>query len=86
MANVAVDRSGARLANGTVTFEEVAADNTTTTLGTAQVGFFGRAVYTTSSLAIGSYTIEAVFNPGNGNFITSTSNTVTQSSTRRRPR
>ena len=78
MANVSVTAPGRGWANGTVTFEEVAADNTTTTLGTAQVICFGRAVFTTNTLAIGNYTIEAVFNPGNGNFITSTSNTVTE--------
>jgi hypothetical protein len=78
MANVTATTSGHGRVNGTVSFEEVAADSTTTTLGTAPVGFGGWSVFTTNTLAIGSYTIEAVFNPGNGNSVTSTSSTVTE--------
>ena len=62
--------------SGTVAFEVV---GSTTPLGTANVGCCGTARFTTNTLAIGSYTIEAMFTPSNGNYTSSTStNTVTQ--------
>src|SRR5262249_54087425 len=57
---------------GTVTFKDGS-----TTLGTGTLNSSGQATYTTSSLAIGSHSISAVYN-GDSNLNGSPSNTITQ--------
>lgn len=70
VASVTATSPGGSLPNGTVTFEEVG--TTTTTLGTENVRF-GTAKLRTNALPVGSNEeIEAVFNPANGNYLTST--------------
>ena len=76
-ATVAVVKPGAGVPTGTVTFTDG-----TRTLGTATLNSKGQAVFTTSSLAAGTYTITAIYNSG-ANFTGSNgsvSQTVTGSS------
>ena len=75
VASVTAVPPGKGMPTGTVTFEEIGA--TTTTLGTATVRF-GQAVFTTNALPVSTTgdTLEAIFNPGNTNFLTSSSPTV----------
>ena len=75
VASVTANTPGGGRPGGTVAFEVVGG----ATLGTVNIGCGGTARFTTNTLAIGSYTIEAVFTPSNANFIASTSTTtVTQ--------
>lgn len=61
--------------SGTVTFKDGS-----TTLGTGTVGSNGQATFSTSSLAVGSHTITAVYG-GNNNVSGSTSSALTQTVT-----
>ncbi len=78
-ATVAAVSPGSGTATGTVTFKDGAA-----TIGTGTLNGAGQATFSTSSLAVGSHSITAVYG-GNTNFLTSTSaalsQTVNQAST-----
>ncbi|OJV95893.1 MAG: hypothetical protein BGO39_21540 [Chloroflexi bacterium 54-19] len=69
--NAIVTPTGGTTPTGTITFKDGASTLTTVSLSG------GKASYTTSSLSSGSHSITAVYS-GDGNNLTSTSNTVTQ--------
>ena len=65
-ANVTVNAPGAGTPTGAVHFQDNGAD-----VGTPVLDGTGQATVTTSSLAVGNHTITAVYQPANGNFLTS---------------
>ncbi len=71
-ATVGATAPGSGTPTGTVTFMDG-----TSTLGTAKVNGSGTATFGTGSLAIGGHTITATY-PGDNNFNTSSSSTVTE--------
>ena len=78
--NASQDPSGS-LAGGTVTFyscTSVGCSGTPTQLGTGTVGSNGQATYATSTLAVGTDYIEAVYGGSGTDLTGSTSNVVTQ--------
>jgi hypothetical protein len=72
IANVTYLNFFGPVTDGTVTFNDG-----TTTLGTGTLNSSGNATFTTSSLAVGSHSITAVYNGGDG-WATSTSGNLTQ--------
>ena len=77
-ANVSVNAPGAGTPTGAVHFQDNGAD-----LGTPVLDGTGQATVTTSSLAVGNHTITAVYQPADGNFLTS-STSLTQAIERAR--
>ena len=77
-ANVSVNAPGAGTPIGAVHFQDNGAD-----LGTPVLDGTGQATVTTSSLTVGSHTINAVYQPADGNFLTS-STSLTQAVERAR--
>src|ERR1019366_3632977 len=65
---------------GTVNFYQcaTASCSSTTLLGSGSLGAHGQAKYSTSSLAVGTYIIEAIYQGAPTDFSGSTSNTVSQ--------
>ena len=78
--NASIDPSGP---TGTVTFYSCTSNTcgSTTSLGTGSVGSNGQATFSTSSLAVGTDYIEAVYGGSGSNLTGSTSNVVTQTVT-----
>jgi Big-like domain-containing protein/peptidase M28-like protein len=75
-ATVVGNAPGTAIPTGTVTFK-----NGTRKLGTASLNGAGQASFTTSSLAVGTHQITAVYG-GSSNFLTSTSAALVQTVTR----
>ena len=71
-ATIGVVAPGAGVPTGSVTFKDGA-----TTLGTGALNSTNQATFATTTLAVGSHTITAVYG-GDGNFSTSTSAALTQ--------
>ena len=66
-ANVNVNSPGAGTPTGAVRFRDNSAD-----LGVPSLNATGQATLTTSSLGVGAHTITAMYEPANGNYLTST--------------